>query len=74
MIRVMATIDNIQFPATAEFKRAVEAEAAKLNLSLSAYFLYLYSRQKQGQDAARLDRHVREVFGKHGELIRRLGK
>jgi hypothetical protein len=27
-----------------------------------------------GVDPARLDRHVREVFGKHGELIRRLAK
>jgi hypothetical protein len=52
----------------------MEAEAAKLNLSLSAYILYLHARVSSGQGAPRLDRHAREVFGRHGELMRRLAK
>jgi hypothetical protein len=36
--------------------------------------LYLHSRMSQGQNLARFDRHVRDVFGKHGELMRRLAK
>jgi hypothetical protein len=36
--------------------------------------LYLHARIASGHDTARLDRHVREVFGKHGELMRRLAK
>ena len=59
---------------TPESRRRIEAEAAKLNLSVSAYLLYLRMRKAPGADAERLDRHVREVFGKHGELMRRLAK
>ena len=70
----MAPAEIIQFQATPEFRRQLEAEAAKLNLSLSAYIKYLYARLSPGRDSARLDRHVREVFGKHGELMRRLAK
>ena len=70
----MPATEKIQFQATPEFRQQLEAEAAKLNLSLSAYFFYLYARLTPGRDAARLDRHVREVFGKHGELMRRLAQ
>ena len=70
----MSTTEIIQYEATPEFRRQLEAEAAKLNLSLSAYIKYLYARLSPGCDSARLDRHVREVFGKHGELMRRLAK
>ena len=70
----MGAVETIQFQATPEFRRQIESEAAKLNLSLSAYILYLQQRLSPGADAARLDRHVREVFGRHGDLIRRLAK
>ena len=70
----MPTTETVQFQATPEFQRQLESEANKLNLSLSAYILYLHARLSPGGDAARLDRHVREVFGKHGELMRRLAK
>jgi len=70
----MAATETIEIQATPEMKRQLEAEAARLNLSLSAYILYLHARLAPGRDAARLDRHVREVFGNHGELIRRLAK
>ena len=70
----MPASETIQFPATPQFREQLETEAAKLNLSLSAYIFYLHSRLTPGSDAARLDRHVREVFGRHGELMRRLAK
>lgn len=70
----MAHTETIQFEATPEFRAQLEAEATKLNLSMAAYILYLHSRFTAGQEAARLDRHVRAVFGKHGELMRRLAK
>ena len=70
----MALSETIQFQATPEFRKQLETEASKLNLSLSAYILYLHARIVSGRDSARPDRHVREVFGKHGELMRRLAK
>jgi hypothetical protein len=70
----MSLTETIQFQATPDFRRQLESEAAKLNLSLSAYVLYLHARLTPGQDTARLDRHVRDVFGRHGELLRRLAK
>jgi hypothetical protein len=66
--------ETVQFQATPGFRRELESSAAKLNLSVSAYILYLHSRTRQGDNTARLDRHVKEVFGKHGDLIRRLAK
>jgi hypothetical protein len=70
----MSASETIQFQATPEMRQQLEAEAARLNLSLSAYILYLHERAAAGQDAGRLDRHVAEVFGKHGDLMRRLAK
>lgn len=70
----MSTTETVQFQATHEFHQQLEAEAERLNLSLSAYIQYLHARVSSGFDAERLDRHVGEVFGKHGELIRRLAK
>lgn len=70
----MPLSETIQFQATPDFRQRLEAEAARLNLSLSAYILYLHERTLPGRDTGRLDRHVREVFGKHGELMRRLAK
>lgn len=66
--------ETIQIPASADVKRLFEESAKQLNLSLEAYLAYLMSRAQAGVDSARFDRHVREVFGKHGELIRRLAK
>jgi hypothetical protein len=70
----MSSSETIQFQATPKFRQQIEAAAARLNLSLSAYILYLHTRTTPSMEAARLDRHVREVFGKHGELMRRLAK
>ena len=70
----MALTETIQLQATPEFRQQLEFEAARLNLSLSAYILYLHARLAPGRDVARLDRHMREVFGKHGDLIQRLAK
>ena len=64
----------MQFQATPELRQRLEAEAGRLNLSLSAYILYLHERAAGGRDVLRFDRHVREVFGRHGELMRRLAK
>jgi hypothetical protein len=71
---MMPPSETIQFQATPEFRQQLEAEAARLNLSMSAYILYLHARMSPGRDAARFDRHVREVFGRHGELLRRLAR
>ena len=70
----MPPSETIQFQATPEFRRQLEAEAGRLKLSLSAYILYLHERAGAGRDVVRFDRHVREVFGRHGELMRRLAK
>lgn len=70
----MPPTETIQFQATPELRKQLESEAARLNLSLPAYILYLHARLSPGRDSTRLDRHVREVFGKHGELMRRLAK
>jgi len=70
----MDTTEPFQFHMTPEDRKQFEAAAAKLNLSLSAYLLYLQSRTAPGCDVARLDRDVQAVFGKHGELMRRLAK
>ena len=66
--------ETIQLEATPQFRQQLEAEARRLNLSLSAYVLYLHTRLAPGVDPGRLDRHVQEVFGQHGDLMRRLAK
>lgn len=70
----MSTLETIQIQATPELRRQLETEAAELNLSVSAYILYLRHRLTPGFDSDRLAKHVQEVFGKHGEAIRRLAK
>ena len=70
----MPPTETIQFQATPQFRKQLETEASRLKLSLSAYILYLHERTAAGRDALRLDRHVAEVFGKHGDLMRRLAK
>jgi hypothetical protein len=70
----MSTMENIQFQGSPALRQQLEEEAAKRNLSLSAYILYLQTRLLPGTDAGRLDRHVRQVFEKHGQLMRRLAK
>ena len=72
IIPVIMTTETIQFQATPEFRQSLESEAAKLQLSLSAYIVYMHARLSPSADPARLDRQVQEVFGKHGDLIRRL--
>lgn len=70
-----APTETIQLQVTPDFKRQLENAAAQLNLSLSAYIMYLMHRLGlPPKDAAELDRDVRAVFGQHGELMRRLAK
>jgi hypothetical protein len=71
---IMPATDTIRFQVTPDFHRQIEAEARRLNLSISAYFRYLHSRLSLAVATPRFDRHVREVFGKHGDLMRRLAK
>lgn len=66
--------ETIQFSVSDSTKKQFEEGARRLNLSPEAYFAYLVERTRPGTDVARLDRHMREVFGKHGELMRRLAK
>lgn len=54
--------------------RQLEEGAKKLNLTVEAFVLFLLRRQTAGNDAARFERHVEQVFGKHGDLMRRLAK
>lgn len=70
----MSASEIIQIHATPEFRQRIEADVTKLNLSLSTSILYLRSRVAPEQDTARFDRHVKEVFGHHGDLMRRLAK
>jgi hypothetical protein len=70
----MPLSETIQFQATPELRRQLEAEASRLKLSMAAYILYLHERAAAGRDSSRFDRHVREAFGRHGELMRRLAK
>lgn len=65
----------IQFSTTAKTKQRLEEEAARLRLSVGAYMLYLFERSRLStREASELDRDVRQVFGRHGELMRRLAK
>jgi hypothetical protein len=66
--------DILKLSLSPETKRAFEEGAQELNLSPEAYLAYLLLRLEPGVDTSRFDRHVREVFGKHGELMRRLAQ
>jgi hypothetical protein len=66
--------DMIEIPASTEIKRRFEEAARALHLTPEAYLAYLMERAQPGVDVAQLDRHVDAVFGKQGELIRRLAK
>lgn len=70
----MPASETVRFQVTPELRRQLEVQAKKLNLTLSAYILYLHSRMAQGHNLARFDRQIRDVFGKHGDLMRRLAK
>ena len=64
----------IQIPASEADRREFEAEAAKLNLSLSAYILMKLRGAPAEMPQARYDRIVQEVFGKYGTVMRNLAK
>lgn len=64
----------LQISVTEATKRQFEAAAAKLHLTPEAFLTYLLERQHAGVNSARLDAMVREVFGQHGEVMRRLAK
>ncbi len=65
----------MSFRFTAATKNRIEAEAKRLNLTTAAYVLYLMQRANLSiAEAGSLDRDVNEVFGKNGDLMRRLAK
>jgi hypothetical protein len=66
--------DILRFPVSSKIKRDFEQAAARLNLSPSAYLLYLMNRAKPGTDAARFDRMVDEVFGRYGPAMKKLSE
>ncbi len=67
--------DILQIPTTPEVRHRFEQLAGRLQLSPSALLMYLLNRAALPPDeAARFDRQVKEVFGKSGELMRRLAK
>ncbi len=66
--------DMISIPVSPSLKKQFEQGAQDLHLSAEAYLAYLLERVAPGVDAERLDRHASEVFGKHGDLVRRLAK
>ena len=68
------TADIIQITLPTELRRSLEASAAKLNLTLAAYVLYLITREQPGKDAPRLDKMVQEVFGRYGPAMRKLAQ
>jgi hypothetical protein len=70
----MPPVETVQFQISPEFRQELETAAANLHLSVGAYVFYLHMRLARTCDADRLDRHVREVFAKHGELMQRLAK
>lgn len=61
-------------PMSGDVVRQIEEGAKALNLTVEAFILYLLRRQSLGSDSARFERHVEQVFGKHGDLMRRLAK
>ncbi|MBX3351328.1 MAG: hypothetical protein KF684_00185 [Phycisphaeraceae bacterium] len=69
----MIARSTIQFDASPDLKRDLEAEAHRLHLTLAAYVRYLHERHRSN-DPARLDRVVEQVFGTHGEAMRKLAE
>ena len=57
-----------------ELASRFEQEAARLNLTPAAFLLYLLERANAGPDAERLERHVEEVFGQRGKVMRKLAE
>lgn len=70
----MSAIPQESVQVSPEVKRRLEEEAQRLHLTVGAYLAYLMVRGDPTVDASRLDRMVDEVFGKHGEAMRRLAK
>lgn len=70
-----APTTEMSFRFTTATKDRIEAEAKRLNLTTAAYMLYLMQRAGLSvAEAASLDRDVNEIFGKNGDLMRRLAK
>ena len=65
---------TVQFETTPEHRARLEAEAARLNLTVGAYIQMLQSRQKPGRDAVQFDRVIQQVFGRYGQTMRNLAK
>ena len=63
---------NIELPLG--HAKELEAEAAKLNLTVPAYLRYLRDRKGSGVTPERFDRMVNEIFGRYGTTMRNLAK
>lgn len=63
----MSHPETLQFQAMPGLRKKLEAEASRLNLMLRTYIMHMDVRLTLDRHAARLARHVREVFGQHGE-------
>ncbi len=64
----------LQLEVSAEFKKFLEAESARLNLTVAAYIEYLTKRSSGGIRPEQFDRVVNEVFGRYGGTMRKLAK
>lgn len=59
---------------SAEFKRFLEREASRLNLTIAAYIEYKTKRESAGTSPDQFDRVVNEVFGRYGGTMRKLAQ
>jgi hypothetical protein len=64
----------IDVPIPTELAKELEAHAAREGMTLAGYLTYLLERERMGVDAARFDSMVHEVFGRYGEVMKRLAK
>ncbi|MEZ6233072.1 MAG: hypothetical protein R3B68_02675 [Phycisphaerales bacterium] len=69
----MSTTDTIQFQATPEFRKQLEAAAAAMNLSVSAYIMFL-ERCRQGRLDAKAQDALRLMLTQHDDSLRKLSE
>jgi hypothetical protein len=64
--------DRIHIDLSPEDRRRLEAEAESLNLSVDALVSLRVRGAPEGVTPKRWERILREVFGRYGDVIRRL--
>jgi len=65
---------TLHLEVASENAELFERRAREMNLSPAAFFQYLLLRHESGEDAERVERHAREVFGRYGEVMRKLAE